>query len=1259
MLKKYYLSLIIILSTFFCCTKLDDFTINTQALNLTINSILVDSNTANFTIQINNPGKFNLVKQGFYYDTNDININTSPKIDITTNTLKLTALVYGKKYNVRSFIQAKGTNEPIYYGTDNTFYIPYKIPIIASTNVLNITKNTAAINFNFINYNNVKIDTAGIAYSNSINLPTIQNNILLLPNKGILTGNYAANLSNLTANTTYYVRVFFYYNGTIYYGSVQNFTTTNLPSTLTLANLDSNMVSVPAGSFTMGATNEQLANNGDGFTVNWSPTTQQVSLSSYKICRFEVTQQLWLDVMGSNPSFFNGGSYGTNLQRPIENVSWDNCQTFIAKLKQLTNKNYRLPTEAEWEYAARGGANTTYNFIYSGSNTLNDIAWNSNNSNSQTQTIGTKQANALGLYDMSGNIWEWCNDWYGNYSSTAVTNPQGPSTGAERVLRGGGWDRNGFFFRVSIRYIVNPSNRSGTHGLRLVLDSTILPTITTNAVTSITNTTATANINISNPNGLNITATGVAYSSSNSTPTTTDAYIAHSSTGNLAGNYTLGLSSLTANTRYYVRAYINYNGTIYYGNVQNFTTLQTAPTITTNAVTSITNTTATANINISNPNGLNITVAGVAYSSSNSTPTTADAYIAHNSTGNLAGNYTLGLSSLTANTSYYVRGYINYNGTIYYGNVQNFTTTNLPTTLNLANLETNMVSVPAGSFTMGATSEQLANNGDGFSVFWSPTTQQVSLSTYKICRFEVTQQLWLDVMGSNPSSFTGNLQRPVETVSWDNCQTFIAKLKQLTNKNYRLPTEAEWEYAARGGANSTYSYIYSGSNTLNDVAWYASNSSDQTHTIGTKQANALGLYDMSGNVWELCNDWYGDYSNTGVTNPQGPATGSDRVLRGSCWGNSGSINRVSYRHHIAPSYPHFHVGLRLVLDNTTIPTISTNAVTSITNTAATANINISNPNGLNITAAGVAYSSSNSTPTTADAYIAHNSTGNLSGNYTLGLSSLTANTTYYVRGYINFNGTIYYGAVQNFTTTNVLPTTLTLANLETNMVTVPAGSFTMGATSEQLVNNGDFFSVFWSPTTQQVTLSTYKICRFEVTQQLWQDVMGSNPSYFTGNLQRPVEQVRWSDCQTFINRLNQLTGKTYRLPTEAEWEYAARGGANSTYSYIYSGGNTLNDVAWNGYISNSQTQTVGTKQANDLGLYDMSGNVWEWCNDWYGNYSNTAVTNPQGAATGSFRVIRGGSWGNGGGNARVSSRYNNYPSGNDDQIGIRLVFSSN
>ena len=560
-----------------------------------------------------------------------------------------------------------------------------------------------------------------------------------------------------------------------------------------------------------------------------------------------------------------------------------------------------------------------------------------------------------------------------------------------------------------------------------------LPTVTL-TIDSLTNSTASIGLTINNNSKANLSKLGIYYSSTNILPGTklSDSVKILKNTGVLAGIYNIPLTDLSVDTTYYIRYFYVINGVQYLGTqVQNFKAIMWA-TLTTNLVTNITNTTATANININNPNNLNITAAGIAYSSSNSIPTTANGYIAHSSTGNLTGNYTLNLSSLTANTTYYVRGYINYNGTIYYGNVQNFTTTNnvLPTTLTLANLESNMVTIPAGSFTMGATSEQLANNGDGFSVTWSPTTQQVTLSTYKICRFEVTQQLWRDVMGNNPSYFNGgsygtNLQRPVELVSWNDCQTFITKLNQLTGKNYRLPTEAEWEYVARGGLNSTYSYIYSGSNSLNDVAWNINNSSGQTQTVGTKQANALGLYDMTGNVWELCSDWYGNYSNTGVTNPQGPPTGTYRILRGGSFPNQSSLQRTSLRYSDLPTIRNYTLGFRLVLDNIIFPTITTNAVTSITNSTATANINISNPSGLSITATGVAYSSSNSTPTTADAYIAHSSTGNLAGNYTLNLSSLTANKTYYVRGYINYNGTIYYGAVQSFTTIidqNSIPT---------------------------------------------------------------------------------------------------------------------------------------------------------------------------------------------------------------------------------------------
>ena len=188
---------------------------------------------------------------------------------------------------------------------------------------------------------------------------------------------------------------------------------------------------------------------------------------------------------------------------------------------------------------------------------------------------------------------------------------------------------------------------------------------------------------------------------------------------------------------------------------------------------------------------------------------------------------------------------------------------------------------------------------------------QVTLSTYSIGETEVTQALWEAVMGSNPSNFKGG-SLPVERVSWEDCQTFIQKLNQLTGKRFRLPTEAEWEYAARGG-NKSRGYRYAGSNTIGDVAWYEDNSGNQTHPVKAKQANELGLYDMSGNVWEWCQDWYGDYSSSSQTNPKGPSSASLRVIRGGSWFYDAGYCRVSLREWSLPGYRGFDLGLRLAL----------------------------------------------------------------------------------------------------------------------------------------------------------------------------------------------------------------------------------------------------------------------------------------------------------------------------------------------------------
>ena len=225
-----------------------------------------------------------------------------------------------------------------------------------------------------------------------------------------------------------------------------------------------------------------------------------------------------------------------------------------------------------------------------------------------------------------------------------------------------------------------------------------------------------------------------------------------------------------------------------------------------------------------------------------------------------------------------------------------------------------------------------------------------------------------------------------------------------------------------------------------------------------------------------------------------------------------------------------------------------------------------------------------------------------------------------------------------------------IKNLINNMVYVSGGTFIMGATSEQ---GSDAFDD--EKPTHSVTLSSYYICKYEVTQALWRAVMGSNSSKFKGD-NLPVENVSWNDCQTFIKRLNSYTGRNFRLPTEAEWEFAARGG-NYSRHYKYSGSNYIGDVAWYTDNSGSRTHPVGTKQANELGLYDMSGNVWEWCSDWYGSYSSYSQTDPTGPNSGSYRMGHGGGWPDGTRICRTSNRSYDTPDGSSNSLGLRLVLS--
>jgi formylglycine-generating enzyme required for sulfatase activity len=209
------------------------------------------------------------------------------------------------------------------------------------------------------------------------------------------------------------------------------------------------------------------------------------------------------------------------------------------------------------------------------------------------------------------------------------------------------------------------------------------------------------------------------------------------------------------------------------------------------------------------------------------------------------------------------------------------------------------------------------------------------------------------------------------------------------------------------------------------------------------------------------------------------------------------------------------------------------------------------------------------------------------------------------------------------------------------MVYVQGGSFTMGDSYAESVS------------VHQVTLSDFYIGKYEVTQTQWKVVMGDNPSKFKGD-NLPVERVSWDDAQEFVLKLNAQTGRHYRLPTAAEWEYAARGG-NQSKGYKYSGSNTIGDVAWYGGNSGGKTHPVGQKSPNELGIYDMTGNVDEWCSDWLGSYSSGSQQNPVGPSIGRCRVDRGGYYRTYERYSRVTAHYGNRPDNRGDHLGFRLV----
>jgi formylglycine-generating enzyme required for sulfatase activity/GH43 family beta-xylosidase len=426
------------------------------------------------------------------------------------------------------------------------------------------------------------------------------------------------------------------------------------------------------------------------------------------------------------------------------------------------------------------------------------------------------------------------------------------------------------------------------------------PTVTTTAVSGITATTATSGGNVTSDGGGSVTARGVCWSTS-ANPTTSNN---KTTDGSGAGSFASSIAGLSSKTSYHVRAYAtNSVGTSYGDDVSFTTSAAQKPTVTTGSASAVATSSATLN-GIVNPNGSNTTYyfqygTTTGYGSS-TTSTSAGS-------GSSSVSVSASLTGLTNGTTYHYRLVATNSAGTSYGSDKTFTTP-------FNTLGMYFVRIPAGTFTMGSPSDELGRfNHEG------PQHQVTLTQSFYMQSTEVTQAQWEAVMGSNPSYFKDCGTCPVEQVSWDDVQEFIGKMNQRGEGTYSLPTEAQWEYAARAGSTTAF---YNGGITVTDnsydpnldkIGWYGYNSSDKTHPVAQKTPNAWGLYDMSGNVYEWCQDWYGSYPSGAVTDPTGPSSGSEKVSRGGHWVNGAVRCRSAFRESsYHPAYGNWVTGCRLL-----------------------------------------------------------------------------------------------------------------------------------------------------------------------------------------------------------------------------------------------------------------------------------------------------------------------------------------------------------
>ena len=595
----------------------------------------------------------------------------------------------------------------------------------------------------------------------------------------------------------------------------------------------------------------------------------------------------------------------------------------------------------------------------------------------------------------------------------------------------------------------------------------------------------------------------------------------------------------------------------------------------------------------------------------------------------------------------------------------------------LGSLEQRLRWVPPGRFRMGSREDEEGRWEDE-----GPCHEVVISRGFWLCDAPCRQDLWEAVMGSNPSEFKSP-DRPVERVSWEDCQDFLERLNErIPGLGLRLPSEAQWEYACRAGTEmATYAgdlKIVGERNAplLDAIGWYGGNSGVEfdlesgvkssewlekqyehsvagTRRVKQKEPNGWGLYDMLGIVWEWCQDWSGSYSESRQIDPRGPEKGDERVIRGGSWNSIARFLRAACRNWYDPGYRNDNLGFRCarVQDGAEPQQAVRQAERPPEGTPAY------RPSVLWVDRPGARCN----IPSEQSLLLESDSGESLQ------LRSFTK------PDWAEAIGRDAFGLWTEFAFAHQ-------GNLVGQRLRwVPPGRFQMGSPQDEEGRSEDE-----GPRHEVVISRGYWLFDTPCPQDLWEAVMGSNPSEFKSS-DRPVESVSWEDCKRFLERLNQrIPGLRLRLPSEAQWEYACRAGTRAaTYAgdlkiVGQSNAPVLDGIAWYGGNSGFEfdldagadssgwpekqyehtragTRKVKQKKPNGWGLYDMLGNVLEWCEDWYVPYSEIRQINPRGPEKGHKRVFRGGSWSDKARSLRAACRYRYVPGYRSDFLGFRCA----